>query len=68
MRELQAQAIEKRLKENETRGIKDIESVKRAQARKEAQENLANANTPSQGGLRVSSTLTSLLVNKQTSC
>ncbi len=29
MRELQAQAAEKRMRENENRGIKDLDSVKR---------------------------------------
>jgi hypothetical protein len=40
MRRIQAEAIEKRLKENETRGIKDPGHVKQQIARKEQLEKL----------------------------
>jgi len=50
MRELQAQAAEKRMRENETRGIKNIDSVKRQQAKKDQLENLE---TNQSGNLRV---------------
>ena len=50
MRELQAQAAEKRMRENETRGIKNIDNVKRQQAKKEQTENLQ---TNQSGGLKV---------------
>lgn len=54
MRELQAQAAEKRMKENESRGIKNIESVKRQQAIKEQMENMEqNQPKNDSGNLRV---------------
>ena len=40
MRELQAQAAEKRMRENESKGIKNIDSVRRQQAKKEQMDNL----------------------------
>lgn len=40
MRELQAQAAEKRMQENEKRGVKNVESVKRQQERKNQMENM----------------------------
>ncbi len=39
MRKLQAEAAEKRIRENESKGIKNIESVKRQQQRKDQLEN-----------------------------
>ena len=52
MRELQAQAAEKRMRENETKGIQNIESVKRQQAKKEQMESMAN-NANQSGNLKV---------------
>lgn len=41
------------MRENESRGIKDIESVKRQQAKKEQMEHMERANIgTSQGGLK----------------
>ena len=53
MRELQAQAAEKRMRENETKGIKDLDSVKRQQAKREQNEKLQNQYTSTDGNLRV---------------
>ena len=50
MRELQAQAAEKRMRENEKRGIKDLDSVKRQQVKKDQLENLQ---TNQSGNLKV---------------
>jgi hypothetical protein len=50
MRELQAQAAEKRMRENETRGIQNIDSVKRQQAKKDQLETLQTNQT---GNLKV---------------
>lgn len=52
LRELQAQAAEKRLRENAHKGIKDIEAVKRQQAKRDQRENLEAANTVEGGGLK----------------
>ena len=44
LRELQAQAAEKRLRENSQKGIKDIDAVKRQQARRDQRDNLEATN------------------------
>ena len=60
MRELQAKAAENRIKENEARGLKDPEHVKRMQAKKkeleERQEHAAMEHGGG-GGLKVSALL-----------
>lgn len=54
LRELQLQAAERRMKENEHRGVKDVESVKRQQAKKEQMEKMEQNQSRSQeGNLRV---------------
>ena len=47
------EAAERRMKQNESRGIKDVESVKRQQAAKEQMEKMERNQTNSEGGLRV---------------
>ena len=57
MRELQARAAEKRLKETEERGFKDPNHVKQMQAQKkelEERQNKAAQERGGEGGLRVS--------------
>lgn len=55
MRRLQAEAAERRMRENETRGIKDIESVKRQQAKKEQYEKMTDQSNMNrnESGLKV---------------
>ncbi len=53
LRELQAAAAEKRMRENESKGIKNLENVKRQQARKEEQEKLESYQGSNSGNLRV---------------
>lgn len=65
MRQLQAQAAEKRMKQTESRGIKNIESVKRQQAAKDQLESLqTNASRNDSGNMRVR--LFTTLLQKQT--
>ena len=52
LRELQAQAAEKRMKENESKGIKNLEHVKQQQAKKEAQDKM-DSYQGTNSGLRV---------------
>jgi small VCP/p97-interacting protein len=55
MRQIQAQAAEKRLRENETRGIKNPEHVKKMQMQKkelEERQNEAARSGPNEQGLR----------------
>lgn len=50
LRELQAQAAEKRMKESQSKGIKDLNAVKRQQAKSDQMN--ANADLSSGGGLK----------------
>lgn len=50
LRELQAQAAEKRMKESQSKGIKDLNAVKRQQAKSDQMN--ANAALSSGGGLK----------------
>ena len=51
LRELQAKAIEKRLKENDSRGIKNPESVKKMQQKKEEMDRVQYT-SDTKGGLK----------------
>jgi hypothetical protein len=50
---LQAQAAEKRMKENESKGIKNLEHVRQQQAKKETQEKMESYQGSNTGNLRV---------------
>ena len=66
MRELQAQAAEKRMRENESKGIKDIESVRRQQAKKEQMDKMQNNQTNQEGNLKVNRCFLSLKIGSMT--
>jgi small VCP/p97-interacting protein len=55
MRQLQLEAAERRMRENEARGVKDVESVKRQQQKRDQLEKLErNQTRGDEGNLRVS--------------